>query len=227
MGAERNHRRQVAHDLVEHILADDGERNARRGEVLLRAAVDHGVLGHVDRTRKDVRRHVGDQGNGRNEVLVVLGAVDRIVGGDMHVIQIGGNGETLGNVGEIAVFGRRQQFHFAVTLGLLDRLLRPDAGIDVTCFLTEEVGGPLVKEGAGAAADIENLVVLRNVEHLAEKRVGFGHHVVEILGAVRNRKQRKARPVEIDNRFGRIFKYFVCKDRRSRVEIVLFHNILM
>lgn len=52
MGAERNHRRQVAHDTVEHVLADDGERHAGRGEVLLRTAVDHGVFRNVDRRER-------------------------------------------------------------------------------------------------------------------------------------------------------------------------------
>ena len=56
-------------------------------------------------------------------VFVVLGAVDRIVGGDMHIVQVGGDRETLGDVGEIAVFGRSEQLDLAVTLGFLDGLL--------------------------------------------------------------------------------------------------------
>lgn len=171
MGAERNHRRQVAHDTVEHVLADDGERHAGRGEVLLRTAVNHGVFRNVDRAGKDVRRHVGDQGHGRSEVFVVLGAVDRIVGGDMHIVQIGRDRETLGDVGEIAVFGRSEQLDLAVTLSFLDGLLGPDTGIHIACLPAQEVGGHFVEERAGTAADIEDLVVVGDAEQLTEERV--------------------------------------------------------
>ena len=58
----------------------------------------------------------------------------------------------------------------------------------------------------------------------AEKRVGFGHHVVEILRPVRDRKQRKTRSVEVENRLGRIFDDLVRQNGRSRIEVVLFHN---
>ena len=44
-------------------------------------------------------------------------------------------------------------FEEFLEVDILHGFLRPDAGIHVTCFLTEEVGGHLVKEGAGAAAD--------------------------------------------------------------------------
>lgn len=222
MGAERNHRRQVAHDTVEHVLADDGERHAGRGEVLLRTAVNHGVFRNVDRAGKDVRRHVGDQGHGRSEVFVVLGAVDRIVGGDMHIVQIGRDRETLGDVGEIAVFGRSEQLDLAVTLSFLDGLLGPDTGIHIACLPAQEVGGHFVEERAGTAADIEDLVVVGDAEQLTEERVGLGHHVLEILRPVRNRKQGKARTVEIYDSFCCVLDDFVCEDRGSALKLCFF-----
>ena len=224
MGAERHHRRQVADDLIEHVLADDAESHARRRQVLLRAAVDHGVFRNIDRTGEDVRRHVGDQGHGRHEVLVVLRTVDRIVGGDMHIIQVGRNGESLRDVGEVPVLGRSQHLDLAVTLGLLDGLLRPHARIHITGFLAQEIRGDFIKIGTCTAAQIDDLVVVRNMEQLPEKLVGFLHHGVEILRPVGDRKQRKPRSVEVENCLGRIFDDLVRQDGRSRIEIVLFHN---
>ena len=224
MGAERNHRRQVAHDAVEHVLADDGEGDTGRSQVLLRTAVDHGVFRNIDRTRQDVGRHVGDQGHRRVDILVVFGTVDRIVRGDVQVVQILGNGETLRDVGEVAVLGRSQNLHFAVTLGLLDGLLRPYARIHVAGLLAEEVGSHLIEEGARTAADVEDLVVVGNREQLAEKTVGLLHHGIEILRAVGDRENRKPRSVEVKNCLGGLFDHLVGQDRRSSIEIVLFHN---
>ncbi len=145
----------------------------------------------------------------------------------MHIVQIGRDRETLGDVGEIAVFGRSEQLDLAVTLGFLDGLLGPDTGIHIACLPAQEVGGHFVEERAGTAADIEDLVVVGDAEQLTEERVGLGHHVLEILRPVRNRKQGKARTVEIYDSFCCVLDDFVCEDRGSRVEIVLFHNIRM
>ncbi len=224
MGAKRRHRRQVADDAVEHVLTDDGEDRARRRQILLGAAVDHRVFRYVDRTRQDVRRHVGNQRYRRIDVLVVLRAVDRIVGGDVQVIEILGNREPFGYIGEVAVLRGGQHLDLAVTLRLLDRLLRPYARIDVTGLPTEEVGSHLVKHRAGAAAHVEDLIVVGHMQQLAEQRVGFGHHRVEILRAVRDRKQGETRAVEIENRLGGVADNHIRQDRRAGVEIVLLDH---
>ena len=142
----------------------------------------------------------------------------------MEIIEVGGNGETLRNVSEIAVLGRSNDLDLAVTLGLLDSLLGPDAGIDVTGLATEEVGGDLVEEGAGTAAEVENLVVVGDGKQLAEEPVGLGHDVVEILSTVRNREHRKARTVEIEDGPGGVPDDLLRQNGGSRVEIVLFHR---
>ena len=94
----------------------------------------------------------------------------------------------------------------------LDGLLGPDTGIHIACLPAQEVGGHFVEERAGTAADIEDLVVVGDVEHLTEERVGLGHHVLEILRPVRNRKQGKARTVEIYDSFCCVLDDFVCED---------------
>jgi len=76
---------------------------------------------------------------------VELGAVDGIVGGDVEIVEVGRDGEAFGNVGEIAVLGRSDDLDLAVTPGLLDGFLGPDARIDIAGLLAEEVGGDLVE----------------------------------------------------------------------------------
>ena len=102
----------------------------------------------------------------------------------MQVVQIGGDVEAFGDVGEIPVLGRGDDFGPAVTLGLLNRLLRPDAGIDVPRLGVEEIGGHLEEVGAGAAADEDDLVVIGNIEQFAQQRIRLSHHLVELLRAV-------------------------------------------
>ena len=224
MGAERHHRRQITDDLVQHVLADDGESHTRGSQVFLCSAVDHGVFRDVDRAGENVRRHVGDQGHGRREVLVVLRTVDRIIRGNMHIVQVGRDGEALRDVGEIFVLGRRQHLDLTVTLGLFDSLLRPHTRIHIAGFFAQEVRGNFIKIGTRTAAQIDDLVVVRNMEQLPEKLVGFLHHGVEILRPVGDRKQRKPRSVEVENCLGCIFDDLIRQNGRSRIEIVLFHN---
>ena len=155
---------------------------------------------------------------------MVLRAVDGVVRGDVEVVQVTRNGESLGNIGEVAVLRRGENLHLAVALRLLDGLLRPDARVDVAGLLAQEVGGNLIEHRAGTAADVENLVVVRNVEQFAEERIGLRHHSVEILRTVRNREQGESRAIEIEDGLGGIFDNLVRKDGGSGVEIVLFHN---
>ena len=225
MGAERHHRRQVADDAVEHVLADDGEGHAGRGEVLLRTAVNHRVLRDVHRTREDIRRHVGDQRHGRVDVLVVLRTVDRIVRRDMQVVQIGRDGKALRDIGEVPVLGGSHDLHFTVTLGLLDRLLRPDTRVHIAGLLAEEVRGNLVEERAGTAAQVDDLVVVGNRQQFAKQAVSLLHHRIEILRTMRNREYGESRSIEIKHGLGRLFDHLVRQDRGSGVEIVFFHTI--
>ena len=46
---------------IKQIITHNHKGDARRADVFLRAAVDHAVARHVERTREDVGRHIGDE----------------------------------------------------------------------------------------------------------------------------------------------------------------------
>ena len=156
---------------------------------------------------------------------MVLRTVDRVVRRNVQVVQIRGNGETLRNVGEVAVLGRSHHLDLAVAFGLLDGFLGPYARIHVTRLPAEEVGRHLVEEGAGAAPQIDDPVVVGNGQQFAEEPVGLLHHGIELLRTMRDRKHGESRSVEVEHGLGRIFDHLVRQDRRSCIEIVLFHNV--
>lgn len=134
-----HHRRQVAHDLVEHVLADDGERHAGRAR-FFRAAVDHGVFetsSRRERCRTTCRRSGVQAARGPRGIRTV----DRII----KVIYANNpdqrnHPKTLGNMVKFLSSDRNQHFNFAVTFRLLD-LLPPQTPVFITGLLTQEVSG--------------------------------------------------------------------------------------
>ena len=119
---------------VQQIVAHDHERQARSAGILLRAGVDHPVLRDVNHPGEDVRRHIGHQRHlaGLRRPLI-FDAADRLVGADVHVggVAVELPGAERRNAGELGVLGGSDDLHRAVLRGLLDRLLRPFARIDV------------------------------------------------------------------------------------------------
>ena len=116
----------------------------------------------------------------------------------MEIVEVGRDGEAFGNVGEIAVLGRRDDLDLAVTPGLLDGFLGPDARIDIAGLLAEEVGGDLVEKGAGAAAQVENLVVVGDGEQLAEELVASA--ITSSKSFVRCEMESSETPVPLKSR---------------------------
>ena len=219
-----HHRGQRTGNLAQRVLPHDDERHAGRTDVLLRAAVDHRVLAHVDRTAQNVGTHIGDQRNRRIDVGVVLRAVNRIVGGNVQIIQIRRDGVSFRNIGEVLVFRGSEHLDLAEQFGLFDRLLGPYARIDVTGFLFEKIVGHFEKLGAGAAAQEKNFVVVGNMQQFAEKRLGFVVHGFEIFRPVRYFQQRQPDAFEVQNSLGGILDGYARQNRRSCVEIVFFHR---
>src|SRR5512137_551092 len=75
------HRRPARRAAADQVVAHDHQRQPGRPEVLLRAGVDDAELGHVERTRQEVRRHVGDEGDvARVRDVGELQPVDGLVG---------------------------------------------------------------------------------------------------------------------------------------------------
>ena len=80
------HRRQRRRRSLDHVVADDHQRDSGRREVLLRSGVNQRVLRDVDRAAEHVGRGVGDQRHGADvRQTGELGAEDRVVGRHVHV----------------------------------------------------------------------------------------------------------------------------------------------
>lgn len=75
--------RGVAAMARDEVVPRDHERQAGRTHVLLRAGVDHPILGPVDRLGAEVARHVADEGLSRGHLVVgelgELKALDRLI----------------------------------------------------------------------------------------------------------------------------------------------------
>ena len=195
-GALVGHGLPVEHDRVlferiraEQVLTDDDDGNARRAHVLLRAGVDHAVLGNVNRLGEDVRGHI------RNEryacrglgVVLVLGAVDGVVCADVEVVCVRTDVQlSLRRYAvEIALLGGEGNMDVAE----LDRFL--------VCVVGEVTGQRVVRLagleqvhrdrcelGRSAALQEQHLVIIRDREHTAKSRFSLGNDAVIYLRSV-------------------------------------------
>ena len=197
MGAVVEHGGEIARDLAQRILTDDGEDDARRAGVLLGASVYESILGDVNGTAQDVGRHVGDKGDGAVHVLLDLGAVDGIVGRDVEIVYVGRDLVSLGDVGVVLVLGTCEGVGLADALGLLEGLVGPYARIEVSGLLLKEVHGHVEEFEAGAAAEEYDLVGIGNIEKFLPEGTALVHRGLPLLGAVRNGQHGHSRALEI------------------------------
>ena len=222
-------RRRDRQRAIEEIAADDHERETRRADVLLRAAVDHAVLRDVDDARQDVRRHVGDQRNpARVRRPLVFDAADGLVRADVHVRRIVRElpRRLRRHVGEVLVLRRRRDVDRAVLLRFLDRFLRPLAGVDV-------VGDfPLAKEvhrddrvlGNRAALQEQHLVVGGDREQRAQVGLRLRGDADELLAAMAHLHHRHPGAVPVEHFGGGLLEDGFGKHRGSGAEIEHSHG---
>ena len=131
----------LAGSLAQRVVLHDDDGHACHSQVLLGSGIDGIVLGHVDGTREDVGRHVGNQAHGNVEILANLRTIDSVIGGDVQIVGILGHCPSLGNEGVVGV-GRRGHFNYlAEELGFFHGLLGPYACVQVGSLLDEEVIG--------------------------------------------------------------------------------------
>ena len=131
MRAVVEHRGDLAIHLAEDIFLHYHEGYPRRAYILLGTTVDEGVLAHIHRAAHNVATHVSHQRDRAVEILAELRSVDRVIGGNVQVIGIGGDVGYLGVVGEVLVGAAGYHLHFAEELSLLGGLLGPYAGLHV------------------------------------------------------------------------------------------------
>ena len=221
-----DHRLQRTLRAADQILADDDERHAGRTYVLLRTAVDHTVLLHIDRTAHDIRRHIGNERDRRIDILVDLRTVDGVVGRNVEIIRIGRDFVTFRNIGIVLILGRSDDLHFAVELSLLSSLLRPNTGLEVGSFLFQQVRRNLEELSRSTAAQEHYGIVVGNVQQVAPQLLGFGHDTLPTRSTVRNLQQADACVVEITDSLNGRFYRLSGQYAGSCVEIVLFHKTL-
>ena len=151
-------------DLAHDVLLDDDEGDAGHGEVLLGTTVDETVLAHVDGTGEDVGTHISHHRHGAVVVLQDLGAVDGVIRGDVEVIGVRGNGEFLGDVGEVLVLAGSYLHDLAEELCFLLSLGSPDTRVEVGRLLLEEVVGDHAELQACTATEEQHAVTFGDVQ---------------------------------------------------------------
>jgi len=224
VGAVVQHGGDIAAHAAQGILADDGEDDAGGAHVLLGATVDKVIFAHVHRAGHDVRRHIGDERAGAVQIFVELGAVDGIVGGDVEVIQVGRNIESLGDIGVVLVLGAGDGVGVAEALGLLEGLAGPNAGVQVGGLLLQEVHRDIEELEGGAAAEEDDLVRIGNMEELLPQGAALIHHGVPLLRAVGDAEDGHAGAAEILQGFDGVVDGNLREEAGACIENVnLFH----
>ena len=120
--------------FAEQILTHNNECNTGRTHIFLSATINQRVFAYINRARHDIRRHIGHQRNRAVDIFVNFRSVNGVVGGDVEIIGICGNGVTFWYVGVIFIFGRGNNFYFTVKFCFLDGFLCPYACLQISGF---------------------------------------------------------------------------------------------
>ena len=135
----------LAWGASQFVVLHDDNGNTSHCQVLLGTSVDAVVLGNVNGTAENIRRHIADKRYGRVYFLADFRSVDGVVGGNVQVVGIRGDVKVLWDISEIGI-GRCGNFHnFAVKFSLFHRFLCPYARIKIGSLLNKEVAGHLGK----------------------------------------------------------------------------------
>ena len=224
-------RRRDRERAIEQVLAHDYQRQSRGADVLLRAAIDHAVTRHIDRTRQKVRRHVCHQRHCTDvRYPVILDAADRLVGAHVHVRGVGRQlpARAFRHIGEVFVFARRRDVDLRVLLRFLDRLLRPFAGVDeVDHFaIAEQVHRHDRVFADRAALQEQHFVVVTDRHQLAQIGLGLVRDRNELGAAMAHLHHRHAAAVPVEHFCCGALQHFFREHRGSGAEIEDGHLIV-
>ena len=163
------------HILRNQVFPDNGDHHTGGAYILLRAAVEHAVLGYVHRLTEEAA------GNIRHQILalgvgqgVEFGAINCVVLADIDIIRVLADGQVraVGNIGKGLVGGGRHGVGLTVHLSLLISLLGPLTGDDIVGnLILHQVHGNHGELLGSAALQKQNLIVVGNA-HQGTK-VGF------------------------------------------------------
>ena len=200
-------------NLAEDVLANDYESNTSWTNVLLCTTVDKSVLLNVNWTAHDVGTHIGNKHYvvdfASVEVLADFGTVNGVVGCDVEVICISRNVPSLRNVAVSLVFRRSNDFYITEELSFLSSLLSPNASLQVSSLLVEQVSRNGHKLSASTTTEEQYFVFGRNVEDVSPKLASFFHCTFPTWCTVRNFHKTDTGVIKItdsvDSRFNRFF----------------------
>ena len=163
MGLIVQHSRNIAWYLAQSIILHNNESNTGRSQILLCTAVNADIFRNINRTRENIRWHIGNHRNRRVQILMKLRTINCIIGGDMEVIRIGRNSIIFRDI-RIRCFRRRCHFYdFAKRFRFLYCFLRPNTGIKISSFLFKEVERHHTEFQAGATTQEQYRIPFRNV----------------------------------------------------------------
>ena len=176
-GAVLQHSRQILARCCQKAFLGDYDNYACRTKILLRSCVDKVKILNVHLAREDVAGHIADNGNVEFGEILVLGAVNRVVGSEVYIRSIGAECELLRNVAVVLIGAASCLVNLAVEFSFRHGLLGPDAGVDISgVFFSVEIGSCHQKLGTAAALDKHNLVVLGDFHQLAQQLFCFCMH---------------------------------------------------
>ena len=215
---------QRTNHLLQHIIADDYERNACRGEVLLRTTIDKCILRNINRASENIRAHIGNNRNRRVNIHKVLCTVNCVICTDIEVVEVGRNLKILWNVAEVSILRCCNNLHLTIEFSLLNSLLCPYAGVYITRLLAQEVCRNVEELGTCTTANKVDMVVIWNRKQLTHQLLCRIKHLLKLLCSMRNREDRKTCTVKVKNCLCCILIGYIRKNRWACAKIMLFHN---
>ena len=152
-----------------------------------------------------------------------LSTVDGVVGGDMEVFAVVGNGVSLRDVGVVVGLRWSYYIYFAKQLGFLDGLVGPSACVEVRSLLVKQVIWYHAELKACATTEEKHLVTVRNAEEFLKQRSRFVHNCNKLFATVWNLKNRKTCASKIFYCGSCVFECVLTQNGWSCIKIVFLH----
>ena len=113
-----------------------------------------------------------------------LCTVDCVVCCDVEIIKVGRDFVTLWNIIECSVCRRCDSICVSKTFGLFQCLLGPYAGLKIAGLVFEQVHSHIEESHAGATAEEEHFVSIRDIEEFLPECAAFVHDGAPFLASV-------------------------------------------
>ena len=143
----------------------------------------------------------------------------------MQVVDVGRDLVTLRDVGVVLVLGAGDGIGLTDALGLLERLVGPYAGIEVGSLVLQVVHGYIEELEAGAAAEEDDLMGVRNIEKFLPECAALVHGLFPFFRTVGDGEDGNARSFEIFERRDGVVDGLLRQDAGASVEYVNFSHI--